>query len=290
MIAWLNKTGPLFISGLAVMLGALLYAALKNFKMAQKLKAGSNQPYRLPQKFNLMAAVEAFSRHKKIYMAVLALSFMLLFYTVFGHWVFSAILAVCLSVAVNEFMANIRRKNHHALHEQAISFISYMILMLRAKKTIRQIFKSYLDHSQKPLKTYLEIMVNELEFNLSLNQALDNFSNRCCTREIRLLSSALKINDRIGGNLIFVLENISDSLKQSLQVKSKSDTLTFQSRFSAIIISLFPIAALAGLYFFMGSTVKDFFELQVSNIVLIVGGLLEIAGIITIKKILGASQ
>ncbi|MDZ7837428.1 MAG: type II secretion system F family protein [Actinomycetota bacterium] len=258
--------------------------------MSKKLKAGTETGASFAYRFNPAAAAGVYIRRKKVFSGLGLLALAGVFMVLFRHLVFSSLLAICIMLAIDEFLMGVKRKENDALHLQTISFISYMILMLKAKKTVRQIFKSYLGHAKKPLKVHLEIMVNQLQLSVPLNRALDNLYVRCESREIKLLASALKINDKIGGNLVFILENISRSLKHSLQAKSKVSTLTIQSRFSATIISLFPIAALTGLYFLMGDMVKDFLDSGFSNIVLTIGGLLEVAGIIAIKKVVGRSS
>lgn len=278
---------PIIVAVMAVMLAACLFFALRNLKWHSIRQIHSKRGL-LP--LNLMVVAGHYARHKKIFMVCTTAGLGLVFYLIFKNIVFSAILGICAAAVIDELITGIDKKNHVKLHMQLIGFISHMTLMLKAGKTVRQVFKRALVWTKNPLKDHLEMVVNELESGISFDEAMDNFSNRCASREVKLLASALKINHQIGGDLIFVLEKIMESLRHSLESKSKAKTLTLQSQYSATIISFFPIAALVVLYFLMTDRVTAFFSSRFANVILIAGGFLEITGIMVMKKILGAGR
>ncbi|GAI09103.1 unnamed protein product [marine sediment metagenome] len=150
---------------------------------------------------------------------------------------------------------------------------------------MRSIFKESANWFKDPLSTHLLEVANELELNSTLDEVLDRFSQKCRSREANLLVSSLKINNRIGGDLISILDNIADSMRHNLKLKSQIKTMSLQSRYSGNIISIFPIIVLVLLYIFMNKTVVDFFSTSPGVILLFIGGVLEIAGVIVMKKI-----
>jgi tight adherence protein B len=103
---------------------------------------------------------------------------------------------------------------------------------------------------------------------------------------VGLIIAGIKINNKMGGDLIILLESLSATLRESLRARSRKDNLTLQSRLSANIISFFPIAALLFLYIFYSSSILDFFSTTAGTVVLVAGGLLEIIGILFMKRIL----
>src|SRR4030066_29447 len=100
---------------------------------------------------------------------------------------------------------------------------------------------------------------NELELNSTLDGALDRFSQKCRSREADLLASSLKINNKIGGDLIPILDNVTDSIRHNLKLKSKIQTMSIQSRYSGNIISIFPVIVLILMCIFMKEAVMLFF-------------------------------
>jgi tight adherence protein B len=90
----------------------------------------------------------------------------------------------------------------------------------------------------------------------------------------------------MGGDLIILLESLAITLRESLRARSRKDNLTVQSRLSANVISFFPIAALLFMYIFYSSSILDFFSTAAGTVVLVVGGLMEIIGILFMKRII----
>lgn len=224
--------------------------------------------------------------NRKITIIFLTVPLTLIFYALCKNITFSIFLCMVTIILVSSFLGSLKSRKEEILHGQLIEFINNTIVMLKAGKTIRNIFKESLSWVKNPLQAYLKKLINRLELNISFDDALDAFADDCGGNESRLLVSALKINNRIGGDLVFILSSIAETLQNSLKARSSARTITLQSRYSGNIIAFFPVIILIFLYIFMNSSVTDFFSNRIGNICLIIGGSLEIAGIFLIKKIL----
>ena len=143
---------------------------------------------------------------------------------------------------------------------------------------------------EPPLGTYLKEVAENIEINPDLEEILEIFEKRSGSNEVKLITSGLKICNRIGGDMVQVLNSVSSTLRQNLKSRSRLNTLVLQSKYSANIISLFPIIALIALYIFYGDIIMDFFSSGAGIIVLIAGGILELTGIIFMKKIIEAGS
>lgn len=209
----------------------------------------------------------------------------LVFYLLSRNFIFSLFVGLCLEIYIMDLLNGFEEKRKELLHNQLIEFISNMTVLLKAGKTVRSIFKDSANWFKDPLRIHLLEVANELELNSTLDEALDRFSEKCRSREANLLVSSLKINNKIGGDLISILDNIADSMRHNLKLKSQVKTMSLQSRYSGNIISIFPIIVLILLYIFMNKTVVDFFSTGPGVILLFIGGVLEIAGVIVMKKI-----
>jgi tight adherence protein B len=224
--------------------------------------------------------------NRKISTLFLSSLLVFIFYVLCKNIVFSIFLCTVTVIVISSFLGSLKSRKEELLHGQLIEFINNTIIMLKAGKTMRNIFKESLSWVKNPLQAYLKKLINRLELNFSFDDALDTFADSCGGNEARLLVSALKINNRIGGDLLFILSSIAETLQNSLKARSSARTITLQSRYSGNIIAFFPVFILIFLYIFMNSSVADFFSSQIGNICLIIGGFLEIAGIFLIKKIL----
>ena len=189
-----------------------------------------------------------------------------------------------------DFLNGLEEKRKNLLNIQLVEFINDMTVLLKAGRTVRSVFKDSAGRFKDPLKAHLFKTANEMELNSTLDEALDGFSEGCRSREVDLLTSSLKINNKIGGDIISMLDAISESVRHNLKVKSQIKTMSLQSRYSGNIISLFPVIVLIAMCIFMDRTVLDFFSTGPGKILLITGGVLEIAGVMTIKRIISFGE
>jgi tight adherence protein B len=204
----------------------------------------------------------------------------------FNNMMVGFFIAICLSVFVSGIFKGREEQRLYRLHHQLIDFIGHMNIMLRAGKTLRYIFLNAWPKFEPPLGAYLKEVAENLEINPDLEEILEIFEKRSGSYEVKLITSGLKICNRIGGDMVQVLNSVSSTLQQNLKSRSRLSTLILQSKYSANIISLFPIVTLIILYIFYGDIIMDFFSSGVGIIVLIAGGILELAGMIFMKKII----
>jgi len=214
------------------------------------------------------------------------ISLFFIFFFWFRNIILAAVISACISIYIAGAFNSLEMTRTDRLHRQLVGFLEHMIIILRAGKTIRHIFQESWSSFPRPLGSYLKDIAEKLEIDPDLEHALDMFEERSGSREVKLIAAGIKINSRIGGDLIILLESISVTLRESLRARSRMQNLTMQSRLSANIISLFPVAALLFLSIFYNSSIIDFFSTTAGTIVLIAGGLLEITGIIFMKMII----
>lgn len=264
---------------------SLLYGlkkAVSVFSLKTKISY-ENRNYRESKVIKFL--INIYGTGRRILSVFIFIVLILFFYLLSRNIIFSLFVGLCLEIYILDLLNGLEEKRKELLHSQLIEFISNMTVLLKAGKTVRSIFKESANWFKDPLSTHLLEVANELELNSTLDEALDRFSQKCRSREANLLVSSLKINNRIGGDLISILDNIADSMRHNLKLKSQIKTMSLQSRYSGNIISIFPIIVLVLLYIFMNKTVVDFFSTSPGVILLFIGGVLEIAGVIVMKKI-----
>lgn len=209
-----------------------------------------------------------------------------IFYLWFHNILLTLFISACVSIYIIDIFNIMDRNRIINLHKQLIEFLEHMTIMLRAGKTLRYIFLNSWKKYPDPLGKYLKELAEGLEINPDLDEMMNIFEIRSGSREVRLITSGIRINSKTGGDLVTLLSSISITLRESLRSRSRLNNLTLQSKLSANIISLFPVAALLFLHLFYSDRILDFFSTSAGIVVLIIGGVLEISGIIAIKKII----
>jgi tight adherence protein B len=92
-----------------------------------------------------------------------------------------------------------------------------------------------------PLGTEFGIVADEISFGLSLEQAVSKLSERVGFEGLHLLSVSLAIQSKTGGNLTEILANLARTLRERQKLKLKIRALSAEGRWSAILLSAFPL-------------------------------------------------
>lgn len=92
-----------------------------------------------------------------------------------------------------------------------------------------------------PLGTEFGIVSDEVTFGLSLEQAVRKLSERVGFEGLHLLAVSLSIQAKTGGNLTEILSNLAKVLRGRQMLRLKIRALSAEGRFSAILISAFPV-------------------------------------------------
>jgi tight adherence protein B len=100
-----------------------------------------------------------------------------------------------------------------------------------------------------PIAREFRITHDEINFGVSMQQALANLSERVPITDVRYFVVAVLIQREAGGNLAEILDNLSQLIRNRIKFRAKIKVLTTEGRMSAWVLGLLPFA-LAGLLFF----------------------------------------
>ena len=102
------------------------------------------------------------------------------------------------------------------------------------------------DEMADPIAKEFRITHDEINFGVSMQQALTNLSERVPITDVRFFVVAVLIQREAGGNLTEVLDNLSKLIRNRLKFHAKIKVLTTEGRMSAWVLGLLPFA-LAGI-------------------------------------------
>lgn len=112
---------------------------------------------------------------------------------------------------------------------------------LRAGFSISQAFDSVVDQRLEPISEEFEIMQKQLRIGMSFEDALESLSNRVGSDDLALVTTAILIGRKTGGNLTEIFDKISETIRARMKVERKVRTLTAQGRLQGIIATAMPI-------------------------------------------------
>lgn len=116
---------------------------------------------------------------------------------------------------------------------------------LRAGHAFSSALQMVGDEMAEPIAGEFRIVHDEVNFGVSLQQALTNLSERIPLTDLRYFIVSVLIQRDSGGNLTEVLGNLSRLIRERLKLMAKVKVLSSEGRLSAWILGLMPFA-LAG--------------------------------------------
>ena len=134
-----------------------------------------------------------------------------------------------------------RGKRIRAFEKQLPDALDMIVRSLRAGHPTTVAVSLVAREMQDPIGSEFGIVADEVSFGSNLEGGVRRMSERVGSESLRLLSVALSIQARTGGNLAEILSNLSKVIRERGKLRLKIRALSAEGRVSAIILSLFPL-------------------------------------------------
>lgn len=138
----------------------------------------------------------------------------------------------------------------------------------------------------EPIATEFRITFEEQKLGLSTKAALDRLAERIPLLDLRLCITAMHIQRETGGNLGEILEKVSETIRLRYKLMEDFRTMTTASRGSAWILCALPILIIALITAINPQHTGSLLHETRGHYVLAIAAILQILGVITIRRIL----
>ncbi|MBI3970518.1 MAG: type II secretion system F family protein [Chloroflexi bacterium] len=177
------------------------------------------------------------------------------------------------------------RSRQKQFEKQLPPAIDSMAGTLQAGSTLPQAMEIIAREMHPPISREFRRVLREVELGLSFTDALANLVHRLPSSDLLLVTSAISIQNRVGGDLAEILRSIAHTVRERLRIRGEINVLTAQGRYSAYIITALPILLFLYLYFTKYDYIAQLFLPGLPRMLLI-GGIAGIAlGYFSMKKI-----
>ena len=112
---------------------------------------------------------------------------------------------------------------------------------LRAGFSISQAFDSVVEQGAKPASEEFAILQQQLKLGMNFEDALESMTRRVGSEDLTLVTTAILISRRTGGNVIEIFERISETIRGRMRVRRKIRSLTAQGRLQGVVVSIMPV-------------------------------------------------
>ena len=133
------------------------------------------------------------------------------------------------------------RRRREKFNAQLPEALATMSNALRAGFSIAQAFDSVVEQGGKPMSEEFAILQQQLRVGMSFESALESMSERVGSDDLTLVTTAILISRKTGGNVTEIFDKISETIRGRMKIERKVKTLTAQGRLQGIIVSAMPI-------------------------------------------------
>ena len=200
-------------------------------------------------------------------------------------------LTVCIGLVLVGVVAPIswvmvkRNKRLSLLGKQLSDALNILCNALRVGQSVQTAMKNVADEMEEPISREFMRVYRETQYGMTLETSLNGLVKRTKNPDLELMCSAILIQRQIGGNLAQILQNISDTINQCIQMRGEVKTLTSAGRMSGYIIGALPVFIILILMFINPSYIEMFFQTQSGRIMLVICVVLEAIGFAFVNKI-----
>jgi tight adherence protein B len=203
-----------------------------------------------------------------------------------GSGVAAALGAALASRVPRALVDALRRRRARRFEQQLPMALLMLASALRAGVALATGLRHVVEQSGAPLAQEFGLMLREQRMGVPWDTALGNLHGRMPADSTSLVVAAMRSAAQTGGNLAEALESIAHTLRARLQLQAKLLALTSQGRLQAWIVGALPVALLGVLDRLEPEIMGLLWRTPMGWSVLAVVAVLEVAGVLLIRRII----
>lgn len=156
---------------------------------------------------------------------------------------------------------------------------------VKAGYTLAQAMNLTAQNSPHPMGTELGRVVRESQLGIPFIEAFAHMVERSESEDLKLLLTAVQIQQTVGGNLANILDNIEFTIRERVRIKGEIKTITSQARASGWVLILLPGVLGSILYFIAPAYFDPMFQKLPGQIMLGIALFMMAGGYAVIRKV-----
>ncbi len=216
--------------------------------------------------------------------AVFALAGYLFGVTVF-HRVGPALVFLLVGLVPYFFVLYKKSQRMKAFALEFPDALDLLVSALRAGLSFAAAMQIVAEESPEPIRSEFAVTVEEQALGLDFREALVNLTKRVDSLDLRFFVTAVVLQRDTGGNLAEILENTARLIRDRFRVLGDIQTFTAQGRLTGMILMCLPLAMALYTWMLSPDYFKPMFESQGGRNMLIVAAVMQVLGMLVIRKI-----
>ena len=177
------------------------------------------------------------------------------------------------------------RRRLKAFNSRLADTVSLLSNAMKAGLSLPQAIEAVANNASPPISDELSRVIREMKLGSATPVALANMVRRVGSEDLDLIVTAIGIQSSVGGNMARILDGISHTIRQRIQIKSQIGAMTAQMRASGWIITLLPFIVAGVLNIITPSYFRVMFTDPAGRVLLVLAGLSIFIGNVFVRRI-----
>lgn len=156
---------------------------------------------------------------------------------------------------------------------------------LRSGFSFTQALANVSESLSDPIGTEFTVVSREVQLGVEIEEALLGVADRMKSDDLRLLTTAVVVQQQVGGNLSEILDTLSETLRERQRIIRTVKTLSAQGKMSGIVVGLIPLVLLVAFSIMSPEYVEPMFKTTPGHLILTLAAVLQIIGFLVIRKL-----
>lgn len=199
----------------------------------------------------------------------------------------AALPAALISAAIPYFYLRLKKQARiEKFRAQMPEALSLIARSLKAGHALPSGIKLAADQFEDPIGPEFSEVLDEINFGVSIADALKNLAEKMNCDEVRYFVVAVILQRETGGNLSELMNSLATLIRENYKFQGKVRTLSAEGRVSAFVLIGLPFFT-AGMIKYINPTFLDpLFTEPIGRLMLMASGIFMIFGIIVIQKMI----
>jgi tight adherence protein B len=171
-----------------------------------------------------------------------------------------------------------RSRRRARIEAQALAAMDLLASGLRAGYSVPQAIELVARHISEPSASEFELAAREIALGVPLFEAIARLARRNANKDYELVAIIIRVQHEVGGNLAQILDSVSSTLRERLELRRQVNALTAQQRLSSMVLTVLPFALLLFLFITDRSFVEPMFTAPLGRLMLAVAGAMVFIG------------
>ena len=215
---------------------------------------------------------------------LLALTGFFAVFLITGNYVLSIIIAPALAGIPFLYLCLKKKKRMEKFQKQLPEALELIARSLKAGHSFPSGMKLASDEFDDPLGPEFDETLNEINFGVSVPDALKNLANRIDCPDLKFFVISVILQRETGGNLAEIIESLAYIIRERFKLYGKVKILAAEGKLSAIILVAIPFLLIIVLRFINPDYIDTLFSEPAGRIMAGVAAFMMALGILVMKK------